>query len=170
MSGGDDDALDWGDDDPTLQSRQRSAGAPSTLPSGYRAVGRGADRVADEPADTAPPGPDAPPTAAPGNVALVAAGVVAGIYVLLAIGWIIGGLRLAAVAPLLVAPGGGDVPGWSGGNLVAVWLAVAAPALWFAVVMLGTRRSRPWLRWLLLAVGVLLLLPWPFIMVGASGA
>ena len=166
MSGGDDDALDWGDDDPTLQSRPPSAGAPSTLPVGYRAVGRGAERVADEPADTTLPAPEA----VPGNVALVATGVVAGIYVLLAIGWVIGGLRLAAVAPLLVAPGGGDVPGWSGGNLVAVWLAVAAPALWFAVVMLGTRRSRPWLRWLLLATGALLLLPWPFIMVGASGA
>ncbi len=168
MSGGDDEALDWGDDDPTLQSA--APGAASALPSGYRAVGRGSDQVSEEPATAESATPSDQPATAPGNVALVATGVVAGIYVLLAIGWVIGGLRLAAVAPLLVAPGGGDVPGWSGGNVVAVWLAVAAPVLWFTTVMLATRRSRSWLRWLLLAAGALLLLPWPFIMVGVTGA
>lgn len=167
MSGGD-DALDWGDDDPTLQSATPAAGSAPALPPGYRAVGRGSDQVSGDPAPPAASVDE--PVSPPGNAALVATGVIAGVYVLLAVGWIIGGLRLAAVAPLLVAPAGGEVPGWSGGNLVAVWLAVAAPALWFTAVMLGTRRSRPWLRWLMLAAGALLLLPWPFIMVGVSGA
>ena len=50
------------------------------------------------------------------------------------------------------------------------WLAVLAPILWFATVFLLTTRSKPWVRFAWLIAGVaLLLVPWPFILIGAVG-
>ena len=95
-----------------------------------------------------------------GNGTLVALGVVGGIYALYAVGWLIGGLRLQGRAQYLVL----DVM-YQG----SLWLAVLAPLLWFATTLLLTRRARPWLRFAWLAVGAVLLLPWPFVMIGAVG-
>lgn len=121
----------------------------------------------DASGSSAPDTEDEPRTL--GNVELVALGVLGGVYVFIAMGWIIGGLRLHAVADYLVSGDGAAPATWSAGNLAMVWLAVLAPAIWFATVFLLTRRSAPWLRWVLLLVGMLLLLPWPFIMVGTVG-
>ncbi len=96
-----------------------------------------------------------------GNVALVALGVLGGVYALLTVGWIIGGLRLQAYALFFVAPVAFQV---------SLWLGVLAPAAWFGTVMLLTRTGRGWARFLLLAAGAVLLLPWPFVMIGAVGA
>jgi hypothetical protein len=198
MARRDDDALSWGDDDPTLDLGGTSrAGAPDAdpgLPPGYTAVGRGSGAVgrrrdaagAPAPGEAAPTagtpsgtagtasspaaaGPGAATTTA-GNAALVGLGVVGGVYLLLAVGWLIGGLRLHGVAGYLVARDGVASPMWAAGTLAAVWLAVLAPLIWFVTVFVTTRRSRTWLRWVLLVAGVLLLLPWPFIMVGTVGA
>ena len=49
------------------------------------------------------------------------------------------------------------------------WLAVLAPALWFGTVFLLTRRSAGWVRVVWLVAGAILLVPWPFITVGAVG-
>lgn len=164
----DDEALTWGDDDPTLQTG-------SQLPPGYTAVGKGSDSVGvsdaatlDTPAPaSAPTGPEAvadtdADTGAPAgatNVALVAFGVFAGLAVIEAIGWLIGGLRLQPYAEFLVAPLAYQI---------SLWLAVVSPLLWF-VTVLALVRTRTWLRLLLWAAGMVLLLPWPFIMVGAIG-
>lgn len=184
MARRDEDALTWdGDDDPTLVSSAPEAPdalddaagpPPASLPDGWRAVGRGSDGVGtDEAADTAAASrdssvsmeadaPAAPAEPVPmGNAALLATGVLAGVYLLYAIGWLIGGLRLQGVARFLVS----DVV-----FVPALWLAVAAPVLWFATVFVATRRSRAWVRYVWLAVGVLLLVPWPFIMMGAVGS
>lgn len=177
MARPDDDALSWGgDDDPTLDvgaARDASPAAAPTLPPGYTAVGRGSEQAAPSAAprgaDDAAGTPDADPAPA-GNAALVAMGVIGGIYLLLALGWLIGGLRLQGVAGYLVAADGIASPVWTAGTLAAVWLAVLAPLIWFVTVFVTTRRSRPWLRGVLLVAGVLLLLPWPFIMVGTVGA
>jgi hypothetical protein len=51
----------------------------------------------------------------------------------------------------------------------AFWLALLAPAIWFGVTLLLTRRAAAWQRWAWLIAGALLLVPWPFIMIGAIG-
>ena len=159
----DDDALAWGDeDDPTLHVGSSSARAEPTrkdesaaerpaLPDGYTAVGRGAETVG------APTDEHAP---ALGNVALLVIGVLGGIYLLSTIGWVVGGLRLKGAADFLVAPVAYQV---------SLWLAVAAPAIWFLTVLWLTARSRVWVRFAWLIGGAALLLPWPFIMVGTVG-
>ena len=166
----DDDALSWGgDDDPTLdtgvprreaeRSGRRDADdktASASLPDGFTAVGRGSEALAhdaesDEPAERP----------ALGNAALVGLGILGGIYLLFTVGWFIGGSRLQEVAPLLLVSPAAYVP--------AFWLAVLAPAIWFGVTLLLTRSSAAWVRFVWLAAGAVLLVPWPFIMIGAVG-
>jgi hypothetical protein len=116
---------------------------------------------------TAAPSPTSRPTkdaegtrASLGNGALIATGVLGGIYLIYAIGWLIGGLRLQGLRSYLVT----DVM-----YIGSLWLATLAPLIWFATVWLITRRSKPWVRFVWLAVGLVLLLPWPFVLVGAVG-
>jgi hypothetical protein len=152
MTTPDDDAFRWdGDDDPTLSvtpdavasSGSVTAPDPQPVP------------AADEPVDAEPAGI--------GNVALVAYGVLGGVYALWTAGWVIGALRLKD-----------RIEGLSGsvadfmfqGSMV---LAIAAPAIWFVVSLLGTRGRPAWHRFLWLALGVLVLIPWPFVMVGVIG-
>lgn len=164
----DEDAFAWdGDDDPTLDTgaaqpasppeSEPDAAAPA-LPEGYAAVGKGADTVGRVHRDgtVTMPGERAPM----GNVALIALGVLGGIYLLFTIGWIVGGLRLQGTAQFLVSPVAYQF---------ALWLAVLAAPLWFAVTFLLTRSSKTWVRLVWLLAGVVLLVPWPFIMTGAVG-
>ena len=107
------------------------------------------------------PLPRSPPHAAPiGNALLITVGVVGGIFLLYTIGWIVGGLRLEGTAQFLVSPLAYQF---------GFWLAVAAPAVWFATVFLLTRGAAAWVRIVWLLAGVALLMPWPFIMTGAVG-
>lgn len=169
----DDDALSWGDDDPTLDAgragaRPVSADAPGHLPSemdaaepalpeGFTAVGKGSDRVGlVEPDGTVRPAGSPKPM---GNVELVSLGVLGGVYLLLAIGWWIGGSRLQLIAQLFLEPIGFTVS-WI--------LAVLAAPIWFATVFLLTRERPAWARVLLLVVGAVVLLPWPFLMTGVG--
>jgi hypothetical protein len=160
--GTDDDALAWdGDDDPTLDvgpavtepSREGKA-----LPEGYTAVGKGSDDVGRVHADgsVTMPGGRQPM----GNATLITLGILGGVYLLYAIGWIVGGLRLQGRAEYLVT----DVM-----YQASFWLAVLAPLLWFGTVFLLTMRSQPWVRFVWLIAGVALLLPWPFVLIGAVG-
>lgn len=166
--GSDDDALAWdGDDDPTLDVGAKvTAPPPETapptetpaLPDGYTAVGKGSDEVGRVHADGSVSMPvERQPM---GNATLITLGILGGVYLLYAIGWIIGGLRLQGRAAYLVT----DVM-YQG----SFWLAVLAPLLWFGTVFLLTLRSRAWVRIVWLIAGVALLLPWPFVMIGAVG-
>ena len=183
MSTGRDDALSWeGDDDPTLDPRTAApvttppadgsavdgsaskafAGetdaTPTALPDGYTAVGRGSDevgRIAPDGSVTMP-GKRRPM----GNATLIGLGVLGGIYLLYAIGWIIGGLRLQGGAQYLVT----DVM-YQG----SLWIAVLSPFIWFGTVFLLTTASKPWVRFAWMIAGVVLLLPWPLVMIGAVG-
>ena len=186
------DALSWdGDDDPTLDTGSSAddsvgedasadddgriaAGAKSStgLPAGYTAVGRGADDISRsdaEPDEDAAEGEDAPADADQarpmGNAALIALGVLGGVYLLYTIGWIVGGLRLQDVIPFLLPETAVARVAYA----FALWIAVAAPAIWFSATVLLTRRSRSWVRFVWLAGGVVLLVPWPFAMIGAIG-
>lgn len=189
-TGRDDDALTWdGDDDPTLDigstetaAEERRSGvervepddagsadgaeSAAVLPEGYTAVGRGSERVTSREADEASAEARATDGAATagktpmGNTELIVLGVLGGVYALFAIGWLIGGLRLQGWRPFLVTDA------MYQGSL---WLAVLAPVLWFATVFLLTRGARTWVRFAWLAAGVVLLVPWPFVMIGAVG-
>ncbi|MCW3494190.1 DNA polymerase III subunit gamma/tau [Microbacterium sp. SSM24] len=177
-TGRDDEALSWGDDDPTLDVGSRAEDAVETapsepaapaetvvLPEGYTAVGRGSEslsddgapRALDEQDDSDARDDDSP---AMGNAELISLGVLGGFSVLYAVGWLIGGLRLQGTAEFLVAPLAYQV---------SLWLAVLAPLVWFATVLVLTRGRRLWVRFAWLVGGVVLLVPWPFIMVGAIG-
>lgn len=184
-SGRDDDALSWdGDDDPTLDVRA-TAGDQATalpgerattevggavpgaaLPAGYTPVGKGSEpfREPDSATAASAAGPDSEVEPAEashvGNAELISLGVIGGFSVLYAVGWLIGGLRLQGTAEFLVAPLAYQV---------SLWLAVLAPLVWFATVLLLTRGRRLWVRFAWLIGGVVLLVPWPFIMVGAIG-
>ena len=161
MARPDDDALSWeGDDDPTL------AAGPATgsgLPDGYRAVGRGSDTLG-QPAEDEPAVDDAlidgaAPQPGMSNAALVGVGVFAGVYLLLSLGWVLGAGRLELLAQLFLDPVAFQV---------TTWMAVLAPPIWFGTVFLLTRASRTWVRLTLLAAGAVLLVPWPFVLSGAS--
>jgi hypothetical protein len=193
MARRDDDALSWdGDDDPTLDigvaapletgpdgepatapdieltAAPRAYAAPPALPAGFTAVGKSSETVGRVEADgSVTPAGAAEPL---GNAALITLGILGGVYALWTIGWIVGGLRVHGVAGFLVSSDGSASPLWTAGNLVAVWLAVLAPAIWFGTVVWLTRGGRAWLRLLFLIVGAILLVPWPFIMVGAVGS
>ncbi|MCR2763592.1 DNA polymerase III subunit gamma/tau [Microbacterium sp. zg.B48] len=159
--GTDDDALAWdGDDDPTLDvGAGPAADAPlAALPDGFTAVGRGSadvGRVHDDGSVTMPQ--ERVPM---GNATLITLGILGGVYLLYAIGWLIGGLRLQGARQYLVS----DVM-YQG----SLWLAVLAPVLWFGTVFLLTTAAKPWVRIAWLLAGVALLLPWPFVMIGAVG-
>lgn len=169
-TGRDDDALRWdGDDDPTLDAGGAAPTAPTpptvlpVLPDGFTAVGKGSDELGRVDADgTVQDGTVAPLEEQPtlSNATLVTLGILGGVYALFTIGWIVGGLRLGGVASFLV----GDeafVP--------FLWLAIAAPALWFGTTLFTTRGSATWVRIVLLLAGAVLLVPWPFVMIGAFG-
>ncbi|WP_460795804.1 hypothetical protein [Microbacterium sp. GXF0217] len=161
MTSDSDDALSWeGDEGHPAQK--------PNLPKGWNAVGKGSDRVVTDGAAS-----DAAPTEAPQGgdedaqpvgmspVMLLFVGVFGGVYLLYAVGWLIGGLNLKPLANLIVADA-----------MYVPWfiLAVAAPALWMLTVWLLTRGAQAWVRILLLLAGAVLLVPWPFVMVGAIGS
>ncbi|GGD36898.1 hypothetical protein GCM10010915_17030 [Microbacterium faecale] len=146
-----DDAFRWdGDDDPTL------------------AVTPDADADAAEPSpepDLAPQETDETTTevAGTGNVALVAYGVLGGVYALWTVGWILGSGRV--LDWIVAQPGSVPDPMY----LASMVLAILAPAFWFGASLLLTRRKRAWLRFVALSIGALVLVPWPFVTVGVIG-
>ncbi|WP_314095769.1 hypothetical protein [Microbacterium foliorum] len=175
MTSDSDDALSWDGDEgsargepvrkkPARTHSGSAAAAPSerpaddpTLPEGWNAVGRGSADVGrlrneDEDEDERPP---------LSTGMLLTLGVVGGVYLLYSIGWVVGGMRLKPLANLIVADA-----------MYMPWfvLAVAAPALWFLAVWVLTRARAGWIRVALLLLGVVLLVPWPFVTVGVIGS
>lgn len=179
MTSDSDDALSWDGDEsdappkpvsgerrspapvePTT-SRQTAAESPADaqtaadLPDGWSAVGRGSDAVSH----AEDVGDDERAPLSTGT--LLTLGIVGGIYLLYSVGWVVGGLRLKPLANLIVADA-----------MYVPWfvLAVAAPALWFLATWVLTRTKAGWIRIALLLVGVVLLVPWPFVTVGVIGS
>lgn len=164
----DDDALSWaGDDDPTLSAGPAAAGADGdgeqhTLAPGWKVVGepgtvRDGEQVDDVGAEGEPSDADA---AAASSAALIVLGVLGGVYLLYTVGWVITAGR--------VPNGSADIVGGFMFEL-GLWLAALAPALWFALSLWLTAVGSRWrLFWLLL--GVLVLLPVPFVVGVGVGA
>ncbi len=150
----DEDAFRWeGDDSPTRPPRPERTDA--SLPSGWQAVGKGSGAAVTEPESAGDVATDeAEPPASLGNVALVSLGLLGGIYLLYTVGWILAASRLSAATSFWLEPAS-VVP--------ALFVAAAAPGLWFGGTFLLTRSAATWVRFVWLVVGVFLLVPWPFV-------
>lgn len=171
----DDDALSWaGDDDPTLDpSGAREIAdqpgepaealelqdpipvAPAPTPE--------AEHVATKPTASRSPEPASTPDVAAGplereqmsSAMLVTLGIFGGVFLLYSVGWLISAFRPDAAVP-------DDTVGAFMFN-VGQGLAVAAGPVWMAATLWLTRGSKPYVRIAMLALGVLLVLPWPFL-------
>lgn len=159
----DDDALSWaGEDDPTLSSSSAAeAAAQSSLAPGWKVVGEpgssageSSDGDAEAEALAQPEAqPDSTDSAAASSVALIVLGVLGGVYLLYTVGWAITAGRVASTSTDVIA---------SFMFTLGLWLAAAGPALWFAVTLWLTADKPRWrLFWLVL--GVIVLVPVPFV-------
>lgn len=141
MGAEDDEALTWGGDaDPT-----HDAGPATKKPK----------------VDAAPATPAPVTKAGPSSFLLISYGIIGGMYLLYTVGWLV-----------IVLSGKLDVP--QDDRLhqimysVGEYLAIASPALWLLTVLLLTRKRKPLVRLLLLVLGVFVLIPWPFILLGGA--
>mgnify|MGYP003453127278 CR=1 FL=1 len=133
------DALVWGDEtDPSHVDGPDGRPAVSTL---------GAAARVDRDESTQTPA-----------VLLVTYGILGGVYLVYTLGWVLTVIRLNAIRG-------------SSGELTSEimfqlgeFLAIASPALWFAAVVGLTRGRRPIVRLLWSVVGLVAVLPWPFVL------
>lgn len=86
---------------------------------------------------------------------LITYGIIAGIYLIYTLGWIITITRSGTTLPNLL----GEIMFQFG-----EFLAIASPALWFFAVLALTRGRKPIVRLLWLLVGLLVVVPWPFLL------
>lgn len=132
----DDEALTWaGDTDPSLASS-----AAGTVP--------------EEPAAATVDGSATPRAQVPA-VLLVSYGVLAGIYLIYAVGWAVSMQRSTIEQPDALSEFMFTL-----GEL----LAIASPALWFGAVVVLTRGRKPLPRLLGLLAGLAVVIPWPFVL------
>ncbi len=130
------DALAWaGDDDPSLA----------------------VEGLGDRAESRSEPEPDTVRRQTPG-VLLVTYGVLGGIYLIYTFGWLLSlqrfiGIRNVSADPLT------EIMFQFG-----AFLALASPAVWFAAIFFLTRGQKPLSRLAWLVVGLLAVLPWPFIL------
>lgn len=147
MSTEDEEALAWaGDNDERLTTgstsvspvrKRRASPSPSPLP---------------QPSTS----PEVPAALSSGGV--IALGILGGIYLLFSAGWIVTAVR----NPIQIAD-----PLGSFMFVLGLWLAVLAPAAWFAATLVfGRHRSFGW-RLLSLVLGAALVIPWPYFIRGA---
>lgn len=87
---------------------------------------------------------------------LVGYGIIGGIFLLYLIGWIIGTVRHDQ-------PDTGDGALAAIAGAISVGLAIVSPVLWFGGVFLLTRHSRTVVKLAWQALGVVLLVPWIFV-------
>lgn len=157
------EALDWGDpddpswvdpgaDEPAAERGDAALGTDDELAEG--------DAAAD--ARSASSAPVATAASAPVRTAddrrrtaiTAATGLLAGVYLVYSVGWIlsIGTLQLTGATLLIEVL-----------YQFGEFLAIIASALWFGAVMALTRGGRPAVRLGWLALGALVLVPWPLI-------
>jgi hypothetical protein len=153
MDNTDDEALNWAGD----EARQRGGGTWSVPKRREGASLSGSPEKSGEPTPVAEPTVVSEPVENSGggvgdSIALVVTGVLAGIFLLFSVAWLITALR----NPVQIADPLGNMMFQLG-----LWFAVAAgPAVFVASLIAGTNRL--WLRFVCLAVGALVLIPWPY--------
>ncbi|MEY4102236.1 MAG: hypothetical protein RIR88_370 [Actinomycetota bacterium] len=156
MSTHDEEALQWAGDNDERLSQSTSPKAPrvrrgaSAISGGesIRASRRTASGEAhvDSTEDTGPVGLS--------SFALLAFGVLGGIYLLFSVAWLITVLR---------NPTQFDDPLGNFMFVAGLWMAMLTPAAWFGAVLYLGRAKPAWVRLLFLVVGAALVIPWPFI-------
>lgn len=144
MSTHEDDALSWADDEDRLvtgapQSAKRDARGASSVNSSTKEAADGTD-------DNVQTGLS--------SIALVGFGIFGGIYLLSSVAWLITALR----NPTQIAD-----PLGNGMFVLGLWLAVAAPSLWFAAVLYLGSHSSVSKRMVFLLLGAFVLIPWPYL-------
>lgn len=151
----DEDALRWeGDDDPTLAPGWKTVGNPATPTEPNAPASAGDGNAAASDSSTQSSTGRAEAVSPTGSVELVVLGVLGGVYLLYAVGWIIVATRLSngsvdPVAQFMFGLGG--------------WLAVLAVPLWFGITLwLSAGRSRVRILWLV--AGAIVLAPLPFLL------
>jgi hypothetical protein len=113
---------------------------------------------------TVPDAPVAEPAVQRSSALLVGFGIAAGVFVLYVIGWIIGIPRAK-----VVMDGGLGQQGLAAiMETIGAGVAIASGPLWFACVLLVTRKSRTIVRLLWMALGIVLLIPWPLLAGGTA--
>jgi hypothetical protein len=149
MTSDDDEALSWaGDDsDPTASS------APVTTRRSRSAHASGND---DDEAESTDAGDGVESTRQTGAVALVLTSLLGGLLVLSSLGW---GL---SIGPLQAAFRPIDLLGTTMFSLGLVF-AVASPFVWLGASIWLTRSRPAWHRVAALAIGAVLLVPWPYL-------
>ncbi|MCU1578421.1 MAG: hypothetical protein JWP19_625 [Rhodoglobus sp.] len=101
---------------------------------------------------------DAPAKPATSAIVLVSYGILAGAYLIYTIGWVVSVQRLNAAQATssevlnAIMFGLGEI------------LAMASPAIWFGATFLLTRGRKPVARLLWILVGLIAVLPWPFVL------
>ena len=102
----------------------------------------------------------APPGAKPQMPAalLITYGILAGAYLIYTIGWVVSVQRYNATVVTSPEPLNAFMFG------LGEILAMLAPALWFVASLLLTRGRKPVIRLLALLVGLVVVLPWPFVL------
>ena len=135
MTDDDDAALAWAGDEPLTPPVAEAREAPPLAE---------ALEAPAAPANTQIPAP-----------LLITYGIVAGLYLIYTIGWVITITRSTTTLPTLL----GEIMFQLG-----EFLAIASPAVWFAAVVILTRRSKPIIRLLLLLAGLVATIPWPFLL------
>lgn len=85
-------------------------------------------------------------------------GILGGIYLLFSAAWIVTALG----DPVQI-----EDPVGSFMFILGLWLAAAAPAAWFAAVLVFGRHRRFFWRFAMLALGAVLVIPWPYFFRGA---
>ena len=140
MSAEDDEALTWGGTaDPS-----HDAGPATKKPK--------VDAASATPAPVAKAGPS--------SILLISYGILVGAYLLYTIGWLLTTLNdNRKPFPDVVT----EVM-----YQVGEYLAIASPAIWFLTVLALTRGRKPIVRLLWLVLGVFLLIPWPFVLLGVG--
>ncbi len=112
----------------------------------------------DAPAGTVA-APDAGAGSQTSSALLVIYGVFSGAYLIYLVGWILAVQRDTITLPSLL----GEIMYQFG-----EFLAIASPALWLGTVLLLTRGRGPVIRLLWLAIGLLVVAPWPFFLGGLA--
>jgi hypothetical protein len=96
------------------------------------------------------------------SVSLVATGVFGGVYLMYTAGWLIGGLRVSqSIFESLTLAGAGILE--LNAYRFAEFLALIAAPLWFVAVIVLTSATTVLQRFGWLALGLLILAPWPFL-------
>jgi NAD/NADP transhydrogenase beta subunit len=156
----DDDALAWaGDDDPTLTpvgvpAKSRARGAAPADPPARRSVLDEAEDAEDRAAEKELAEAEAASRQL-SSAALIALGVIGGVYLLYTIGWIVSFTRFQTPV---------DVDFSVVSYRITQTLAIAATPIWFVATLLITQSKDARYRFLWLVIGILVLVPWPFLM------